>query len=50
MFENKWGFSQCVGAIDCRHIPISAPLMKHRKGWNSMVIQEIVDHDYIFEI
>ena len=52
-FEHKWGFPQCVGAIDGCHVPISAPLMNHtdyynRKGWYSMIIQAIVDHDYIF--
>ena len=52
-FEHKWGFPQCVGAIDGCHVPISAPLMNHtnyynRKRWYSMIIQAIVDHDYIF--
>ena len=52
-FENKWGYPQCAGAIDGCHIPISAPALNHtdyynRKGWYSMVVQAIVDHDYIF--
>lgn len=52
-FENRWGYPQCAGAIDGCHIPISAPLLNHtdyynRKGWYSMVVQAVVDHEYIF--
>lgn len=52
-FENKWGFPQCVGSIDGSHIPISAPELNHtdyynRKGWYSMIIQAVVDHEYLF--
>lgn len=52
-FNAKWGFPQCVGAIDGSHIPISAPELHHtdyynRKGWYSMVVQAVVDHEYLF--
>ena len=52
-FERKWGFPQRAGAIDGSHIPISAPELNHtdyysRKGWYSMVVQAVVDHEYIF--
>lgn len=52
-FEVKWGFPQCVGAVDGSHIPISAPKLNHtdyynRKGWYSMILQAIVDHEYLF--
>ena len=52
-FEDKWGYPQCVGAIDGSHIPIAAPELNHtdyynRKGWYSMLLQAVVDQDYLF--
>ena len=52
-FESKWGFPQCVGAIDGSHIPVRAPLLNHtdyynRKGWYSILVQAVVDHRYLF--
>ena len=49
----KWDIIQCAGAIDGSHIPVSAPIGNHtdyynRKDWYSIVIQAVVDHNYIF--
>ena len=52
-FKTKWGFMQCAGAIDGTHIPVRAPAMNHtdyynRKGWYSIIVQAVVDHNYLF--
>ena len=52
-FESKWGYPQCVGAIDGSHIPIVAPKefpadYHNRKGWHSIVLQAVVDHECRF--
>ena len=52
-FSCKWGFPQCVGAIDGTHIPILAPKDNpldyfNRKGYHSLLMQALVSHDYTF--
>ena len=52
-FQSKWGIPQCVGAIDATHIPIIAPKDSpldyyNRKGYHSVVMQALVDHNYKF--
>ncbi|XP_055918397.1 putative nuclease HARBI1 [Eupeodes corollae] len=52
-FEEKSGVSQILGAIDDTHIPVK-PLAEgcadyiNRKGWPSMVLQAVVDCNYLF--
>ena len=52
-FYTKWGFPQCIGAIDGSHIPIIAPKENpldyyNRKGYHSVLLQALVDHEYRF--
>ena len=52
-FLRKFGLPQCGGAIDGSHIPIAPPTQNHtdyynRKGWYSMIIQAVVDHNNLF--
>ncbi|XP_033107921.1 protein ANTAGONIST OF LIKE HETEROCHROMATIN PROTEIN 1-like [Anneissia japonica] len=49
-FRQLYGFPQCVGAIDGSHIPIIAPPdhpndYYNRKGWHSIVLQAVADHN-----
>ncbi|XP_072039667.1 uncharacterized protein [Amphiura filiformis] len=51
-FENR-GFPHCVGAIDGTHIPIIAPTKDpadfyNRKGWHSIIVQAVCDHEFRF--
>ena len=51
-FDNTWGFPNCAGAVDGTHIPIIAPESAHgdyvnRKGWYSIILQAVRDHNYI---
>lgn len=53
-FKSKLGMIQCCGAIDGSHIPVMPPALHHtdyynRKGWYSIILQGIVDHNYLFE-
>lgn len=53
IFESKWGFPQCDGAVDGSHIPIMAPEEYHtdyfnRKGWHSVILQGSVGPNYTF--
>ena len=52
-FISRWQFPQCAGAVDGTHIPILAPAENHtdyfnRKGFHSIVMQALVDHQYQF--
>ena len=52
-FKSKLGMVQCVGSIDRYHIPIAPPALNHtdyynRKGWYSVVLQAVVDSNYLF--
>jgi hypothetical protein len=52
-YERKWGFPMCAEAIDGTHIPILAPTESHaeyvnRKGYHSILMQAVVDCDYLF--
>ena len=52
-FKAKWGIPECVGSIDGSHIPIRPPAMNHtdyynRKGFYSMILQGVVDHNCLF--
>ena len=51
--EHKWNFPQCAGAIDGSHIPVLPPQINHtdyynRKGTYSIIIQAVVDANYLF--
>jgi len=52
-FKTKWRVPQFLGAVDGCHIPICASSKQHtdyynRKGWNSIIIQGLVDANYQF--
>ena len=52
-FLDRWGLPQCAGAIDGSHIPVRPPALNHtdyynRKGWYSIIVQAVVDHNYLF--
>ncbi|XP_003389375.1 PREDICTED: protein ANTAGONIST OF LIKE HETEROCHROMATIN PROTEIN 1-like [Amphimedon queenslandica] len=52
-FKIKFGMIQCLGSIDGSHIPVMPPALNHtdyynRKGYYSMILQAVVDHNYVF--
>ncbi len=52
-YEKTWGFPMCAGATDGTHIPILAPSESHaqhinRKGYHSILMQAVVDCNYLY--
>ena len=52
-FRDRWGIPQCAGSVDGSHIPVRPPSLRHtdyynRKGWYSMLVQAVVNHNYLF--
>lgn len=52
-FSDRWNFDHCLGAIDGKHISIKKPprsgtLNYNYKGFCSIVLMAIVDHEYKF--
>ena len=52
-FRDKWGVPQCAGSIDGSHIPVTPPATNHtdhynHKGWYSMLVRAVVDHNCLF--
>lgn len=52
-FERKCKFLSVIGCIDGSHIPVTAPAegkrdFLNRKGWASLVLQGVVDVNYLF--
>ncbi|XP_032686452.1 protein ALP1-like [Odontomachus brunneus] len=53
VFEKKTHIPQLIGAIDGTHVPILPPSDGYRdyinrKGWPSIILQAVVDHNYRF--
>ena len=52
-YNDRWGYPQCVGAIDGMHVPIKAPSQNpadyyNRKHFHSIVLQGVCDWNYRF--
>ena len=51
-FYDHWGIPQCAGSIDGSYIPVRPPALNHtdyynKKGWYSINVQPVVDHNYL---
>ena len=52
-FKQTLDVPQCAGSIDGSHVHVTPPSMNHtdyynRKGWYSMLVQVVVDHEFLF--
>ncbi|XP_068129952.1 uncharacterized protein [Hyperolius riggenbachi] len=52
-FEHRYGLSQLAGVIGTFHVPVGLPSESanqycNTKGWNSVVLQGVVDPDFCF--
>ena len=52
-FEEKQNMVQYAGLIDDIHVPVWTPALSHtdyynHKGWYSIILQAVVDHEYSF--
>jgi hypothetical protein len=52
-FNNAWYFPGCLGALGASHIPILSPSQVaddylNEKGYHSIVLLGVVDHQYTF--
>jgi len=53
-FQSRWGMMQCLGSIDGCHIPVMPLALNYtdyynRKGWYSIILQAVVDSEYLFQ-
>lgn len=52
-YYDRWQFPNCIGALDGKHVRISVPAHSgtdyhNYKGFSSLVLMALVDHDYNF--